>query len=374
MEQDFGIYQAIVTDNSTFYTTGKIRVRIQKFYNEDLSWDISKNYDDVKYNIGLTEDLEAFVHTPLGGGNNYGFFALPQVNSVGIIQFLNGNYKNPIWMGSFFRPEFDSKNNVTRVNIPNDQPLYEGLGSDGIATGSSGFAEKKTKGGPGSIVLRTKTTSGPGEEKEPKNMDFNRKRTENLVVLSEEEIKIMHFSSWEDTGSGENLGNTADLKQFEEITVGTMKEYGATGEVIDQYPQIDIKVTDNNNDDDKKKTLGIKINPDEVSFEVISKENETISKIGAIPTGISILSTDTNDARNTTSYEMTPKKVTMINKKLTIIMENDQIILSAPEGKIRLSGKEILLGDGGGYVVIKDNQVPMRMEDGSILKTTNIRA
>jgi len=107
MQLDYGIYKAIVTDNSSFYNTGKIRVRIQKFYNQELSWDMSVSYNQNDFNKDLLNDVDALVHTPIGGGNNYGLFALPQINSVGLVQFLSGDINIPIWMGSFFRPEFD---------------------------------------------------------------------------------------------------------------------------------------------------------------------------------------------------------------------------------------------------------------------------
>lgn len=370
MELDHGIYQAIVTDNSTFFNTGKIRVRIQKFYSETLSWDMSSTYDANKFNDELTYDMEALVHTPIGGGNNYGLFALPQVNSVGLVQFLGGNMKKPIWMGSFFRPEYDQNNNLIRCNIPNDKPDYEGMGSDGIIkTPSDRYAQKKIAGGDGTIILRTKTTKGPGTAKKKDNMDFNKNRTENLVILSENEVKIMHFSKWKNKDND----NGADLVQFEEITVGTHKEYGPNNVVIKEYPQIDIKVTDKNNDDKLKKTTGIKVNPDEVSLEVTSNELKMKSSIGSTPKGIDIKSQNTNNG-SITNFTMTPIAVTIINKTVSVLIEQNDVTISVPEGKLRLSGKEVLLGDGGGYVVVKDSPIPMRMEDGTVLKTTNVRA
>lgn len=370
MQLDYGIYQAIVTDNSTFFNTGKIKVRIQKFYNDRLNWDMSTSYDATKFNRDLMDDMDALVHTPIGGGNNYGLFALPQVNSVGLVQFLGGDVTQPVWMGSFFRPEYDQNGVLLRCNVPNDQPQYEGMGSDGIIKGPSDrIAQKKIQGGNETIILRTKSTKGPGTEKKKENMDFNKNRTQNLVVLSEDEVKIIHFSKWKDKDSG----NGADLVQFEEITVGTHKEYGANQEVIKEYPQIDIKVTDKNNDDKKRQTTGIKVNPDSVSLEVISNELKMKSSIGSTPRGIEIKSQNTDNG-DITSFNMNPKRITLVNKTVSLLLEKNDVTISVPEGKLRLSGKEVLLGDGGGYVVVKDNPLPMRMEDGTVLKTTNVRA
>jgi len=375
MQLDFGIYKAIVTDNLNFYNTGKIRVRIQKFYTQELSWDMSTSYNQNDFNKDLLSDTDALVHTPIGGGNNYGLFALPQVNSVGLVQFLSGDINIPIWMGSYFRPEFDQNKTLVRVNVPNDQPTSEGMGSDGIVKGTSdNWAKKQTKGGPGSIVLRTKTTEGPGTSNNASKMDFNKRRSENLVVLSEEEIKIIHFSKWIDKGSGPELGNTADLDQFEEITIGTAKTYAADGRtVLSSYPQIDIKVTDANADTSKTKTTGIKINPNEVSLEVTDKASKKTSKISSVPTGINIQSINTN-TNQITKFEMDPVKILVTNKTVSMLIEAKDVTISVPDGALRLSGKEVILGDGGGYIMVKDNQLPVRMEDGSILKASKVKA
>jgi hypothetical protein len=371
MELDYGIYQAIVTDNSTFYNTGKIKVRIQKFYNQPLDWDLSSVYNANTFNKDLMDDIDALVHTPIGGGNNYGLFALPQVNSVGLVQFLGGNIHVPVWMGSFFRPEYDKDGKLIRCNVPNDQPEYEGMGSDGIIKGRNDpIATKKTKGGDGTIILRSKSTKGPGVEKKKDNMDFHKNRSENLVVLSEDEVKIIHFSKWNDKDGG----NGADLEQYEEITVGTNKEYGPNNVVVKEYPQIDIKVVDKNNDEKNKQTTGIKVNPDEVSLEVTSNKLKMKSSISSTPRGILIKSQNT-DNENITTFKMNPTQVTIINKNVSVVVNQNDAIISAPEGKVRLSGKEVVLGDGGGYVLVRDTpMLPFRTEDGSVIKTTNVRA
>jgi hypothetical protein len=189
---NFGIYKAIVTDNTSFFKTGKIKVRIQNLYSGRIDWDLSKTYDSATHNSKLFDDLEALVFTTIGGGSGYGMFALPQINSVGLVQYLNGNVNNPVWMGSFYIPEYDEKMQVSKVKIPNDQEIMEGLGSDGILKKGK-QAEKNIEGGFGSIILRTKTTESPGTDKKPEKMDFNKRRSENLFVLNENEAKIVHL-------------------------------------------------------------------------------------------------------------------------------------------------------------------------------------
>lgn len=371
MNLDYGIYQAIVTDNSNFYNTGKIKVRIQKFYNEPLNWDLSSSYDANTFNKDLMDDLDAFVYTPMGGGNNYGFFTLPQVNSVGLVQFLGGNIRNPIWMGSFFIPEYNEEGKIIKCNVPNDQPEYEGVGSDGIIKGKNDpVATKKIKGGNGTVILRTKSTKEPGTEKRKDNMNFYKNRTENLVVLSENEIRIIHFSKWKEKDNG----NSADLEQYEEISIGTSKEYGPNNTVVKEYPQIDIKVIDKNNDEKNKQITNIKVNPDEASLEIESNSLKRKSSVSSTKKGILIKSKNTNND-DVTIFKMDPSQVTITNKNVSVVLNQNDAIISAPEGKIRLSGKEVLLGDGGGYVLVRDTpMLPFRTEDGSVIKTTNVRA
>lgn len=353
MYPNFGIYQAIVTDNSLFFNTGKIRVRVQSHFNGEFNWDLSQNYNASEFIEELAQDLLAIVYTPIGGGSGHGMFALPQVNSIGLVQFMNGNIQKPIWMGSFFRPEYDENRKLLRVNVPNDQPQYEGNGSDGITQGSNGIGEKKIEGGFGTLILRTKTTKGPGRDRDPKNMDFNEQRTENLIVVTEDKYHMTHFSKWE------KEGDNATAKQFEELKMGT----------VDGVPQVDVQVTDIVRD--KKKTTGLKINNSEVSLVVNDESKNLESSISSTSDGINIKARNTKDDKNT-NISLNNKEIILSNDKVSILVEGNEISLSAPNGKLRLSGKEVLIGDGGGYVVVSD--VPgfsMRMEDGAILKASS---
>lgn len=357
MSQDFGIYQAIVTDNTSFFITGKIMVRIQKFYNETLNWDMSKNYDDKEYWKELMNDIPAFVHTTIGGGSNYGMLSLPQINSAGIVQFLNGDYRNPVWMGSIFVPEYVDKK--INLNIPNDNIDSEGIGSSGLYEGT-----KKTKSKSSAIILRTKSTESSTGNK-PDNMNFDKKRSENLIVLSDAEARLVHFSKWID----KNKGNNSTIDQFEEITINSSTT----------TPSVDIKITENNATPAKLKTTGIRITPSEASLEVMSKEKKIISKVSATTDGISISSVNTSNSKDNTLIVQTPTNIIINNKSLMITMGKSssgvqEIVISSPSGNIRLSGKEVILGDGGGYVMVKDNKLPVKLKDGSILKASNVRA
>jgi len=366
MTPNFGIYQAIVTDNSQFFTNGKIKVRIQNMYNGKLNWDLSNDFDYNEFIQELVNDVWALVYTPIGGGSNHGLFALPQINSVGLVQFMNGNIKKPIWMGSFFRPEYDQNGKLARANVPNDQPNYEGEGADGLVGNENGIGQKKIEGGFGTLILRTKTTSGPGADKSADHMDFDLQKSENLLVLSEDKAQITHFSKWEMDG------DTPVRKQWQDVELGTHKTPDANGNIVDEYPEIQVSVSDVDNRDNLKVT-SLVINNNEVALNVSDEAAELESSISSTSDGININAKNTDNGDNT-SIQMNASEILLINKEATILMEGNEVSISVPNGKLRLSGQEVILGDGGGYIVTKDNKSPMRMEDGSILKASNVKA
>ena len=361
MTPNFGIYQAIVTDNSQFFQTGKIRVRIQSYYNGKLNWDLSQNYDQTEFNENLIKDTMALVYTPIGGGNGHGMFALPQVNAVGLVQFMNGNIKQPIWMGSFFRPEYDQDGKLARVNVPNDIPEMEGSGSDGITQGENKLGEKRIEGDFGSVIIRTKTTSGPGKDGKPENMDFNEQRSENLIVFNKDKTNFTHFSKWDKDATGK-----AELKQWEEIELGTVKERNANGDVVDEYPEINIKVSEVKSKTNTK-TLSVKINNDKVSLEVI--DGDIITDLGVTGEGVEITSTNSK-SKSSTSFEQTPEQIVLAGKDTSVTVEKDEVILSSKK-KIRLSGKTIQLGNGESYIAAIETIVPnmsYELRDGFTIK------
>ena len=69
---------------------------------------------------------------------------------------------------------------------------------------------------------------------------------------------------------------------------------------------------------------------------------------------------------------MNPTEMKLINGSVTLTLDKKSVTVSAPEGAIMLSGNEIRLGDGGGYVLIRDTPMfmPVKTEDGSFLRTS----
>lgn len=357
MGPEFGIYQAVVTDNSQFFVNGKIKVRVQNLYNGRMNWDLESGYDSTKWNNELAKDISALVYTPIGGGSGHGLFSLPQVNSVGLVQFMNGNIKKPIWMGSFFNPIYDNDDKIAKVNVPNDRKLYEGAGTDGIIQDTQKkIGKKNIEGGNGTVVFRTKTTKGPGDN-HPENMNFDEQRTENLLVFSDEKLSLTHFDDWEDT----------TLRGFQEIELGTYKQYDAAGNVVDEYPEITIKIVQNK-DKSTEKTSSIKINKNGSFLE--TTEKTWTNKVAVYGKSIELSSENSNNGKESI-VTVKPKQTTIANDKSVVLVSNDEIDVSSSGGTVRLSASKVMIGDGGGYVVVSD--VPgfsMRMEDGSVIKAS----
>lgn len=363
-EPNFGIYQAIVTDNSDFYSTGRIKVRVQNFYNGKLNWDLSQGYNAKEFPKDILEDISALIYTPIGGGSGHGLFALPQVNSVGVVQYLNGNINKPMWMGSFFNPTIDpDTGKVLKVNVPNDNPQQEGSGSDGIIKGPTDAKAKKNIDGPdGSVIFRMKSTKAPGADEDPKNMDFNEQRTENLIVFNEEKINFTHFSKWDDST------DQSKLKQWEEIELGTQKEYDINGNVIEEYPEINIKVSEEKSGGTLK-TLSVKINNDKVSLEVI--DGDIVTDLGINSAGVEIVSYNSK-SKSSTSFEQTPERITLAGKDASVVIDQDEVILSS-EKKVRISAKKLILGNNGGHLMGVNNLgEPIETRDGYTMFSTSI--
>ena len=236
--ENFGIYEAVVTDNSSFFTHGTIKVRIKKLYNDDTDLNIKKNYNKDFFVQDLLKDLDAYIYSPIGGGENYGLFMLPQVGSIGIIQFLNGDTKKPVWMGTVFSPELDKNGNIIKTKIPNDDPYAEGANTDGATRekNTDTTTKKKTLSGENAIILRTKKTNSPLKSGGIDNVDFDKQRTENIIVISDEYVKITHFSKWQE--KKDKL--SAAPEQFEEISIGMYKEKDVNGNIISSKPQISV--------------------------------------------------------------------------------------------------------------------------------------
>jgi hypothetical protein len=212
-------YTALCLDNTHYFETGTITVRIFEYYNrprlyrdkdgnvissriDDLSSDESLLTEADKFvkepTTKVSGDFEAILFAPFGGGRNYGSFVMPQINEKGIVTFLDGAFSKPLWMGSYFdavrNPE--KYGEVQGVNIPNDDPSKDGI-EDGAVDRESNLLDSENE--KPSIIMRTKHTVSDSVD----NMNWKEKKytpTENLVVMNDKKLRAKHFSEWDSDG------------------------------------------------------------------------------------------------------------------------------------------------------------------------------
>jgi len=273
------LYSALCLDNTKYFEKGTIKVRIFEYYSvprrvfkdgkvESTNIDdLSKNKEELTIgdkaslndDKGVDADFEALVYAPLGGGRNYGMFALPKTNEKGVVAFLDGAFSKPIWMGSYFQPirKEDDYNTVEFVNAPNDDPAQEGEGSDLAKDSVVNITDTADPlaGDQDTIILRTKTTI-PGEADE---MDWEQTSTENLIAIDDKKVRVRHNTQWNDT----------DIEKYQEVLIAKDADNG-------EKETITLEV---NNTKDTKQSY-VKITEDGFDFYSNNNGDETIFKLG----------------------------------------------------------------------------------------------
>jgi hypothetical protein len=211
-------YEALVIDNSEFFTKGTIQVRASFFFMFPMNWDLSTDLQDVE--LGKTKDDKGKVHhldfdahvlAPLGGGDGYGTLFLPQINERGFIVFPENNLQNnPVWIGSYFKAFLDKNQQVSSTNIPSNITDKDGIDSVNEHTVNYN-QEQKTN-----ILMRTKNTEYDKED--ASKLRWVERPTTNIVSISNEGIKINHYNQengWKDnTANNYSSVNITDDKVF----------------------------------------------------------------------------------------------------------------------------------------------------------------
>ena len=239
------IYEARVIDNSEFYTTGKIWVRIKektfiKANYADLSKKpeliedfVSKETDDSGNETLVHQDFPCYLYSPMGGGFDFGIFNLPQVNSTGIVAEVGETYvpnkKVYVWLGTVFKPTA-----LKTLTIPN--PTL--TDSNGIVQGESQMGDLDGN----AIVIKTRSTNLEDPTDVADNadeLDFEQRPVENLIVLDKNKIVVSHNIIDDDNNI---LGNEQiTLNNDEGLTYQMLKQKSAsnTTNVINTMAKID---------------------------------------------------------------------------------------------------------------------------------------
>jgi len=349
MKKILGIYKGIVTDTSEFYQSGKIRVRTSLINSQYFEEDLSVTYKADNFNAKIEKDLYCFIQIPFGGGMNNGMFRLPPVNSVGVIQFLDGNINTPVWLGGIILPETSGSLKLVDINGIN---LDENSEESPISLNEDGFLQKNFEtDDENSFVFRLKNTS---LDNAPASLSWKNNNTENILIFNKNKILIKHYG---------------DQNSFQEITM-------ISDEKNNLEPTINISTYTKNEDGKDIQRSSFEQTPDSFVLSNYDIASNTVTEIrNEIRTignkNISVLRTMVGEMNDTKRSEVTQDKdsiIASVGKSVTLI-EDGEITLSAPT--VRFSSDNILLGTSNQRIVVSNTEVNSRLEDGTILTTAN---
>lgn len=330
--------RARVIQNNTFLTHGYIWVRPDVTTNiggnPDLSEDPKryvsdelKDFFEDEPNYCKAGCHKAYVYSPFGGGNGYGMFTVPQINSRGVVAEIDCDPLSFVWLGAIF------EKTQGEINLPQD---------DGINDPHVTQNNRKIKDLDTALVISMKHTKlkDPLKAEDSRDtLDWKMRPTENLLVMTRDGIQIQH-----------NILNDDDESQ------GTLLlEMDADG----------ISMDYNNN-----KLLGRLMIAAEggskkpmIEISAIDATNENATKVTQI-TGTSSkldIVISEGDKQNThgifISNEGESKGINIQSIAGIIAMTNDAIaIKGSADKKIDISiepgpNGKVSLGDGNGYVV-----------------------
>jgi len=95
----YGKYRGFVVDVEDPEMRGRVRVRVPSV-------------------LGEAETAWALPCVPYGGGADYGFFAVPPVDSQVWVEFEEGELAQPIWSGTFWQQQGDPPDEATAGSKP----------------------------------------------------------------------------------------------------------------------------------------------------------------------------------------------------------------------------------------------------------------
>jgi len=270
------IFKAVVIDNADLFTRGTIRVRIAGHYMRRIIWNLEENFpkaieegnkegDEVYSN-----DFDAVLAAPFGGGRNYGGLYVPQINEKGIVSFLGGSKKKPVWLGGLYEPFRAENFDIDYVNIPNDN-FVEGTRTDGVINGESVIGDEIESKEEKSFIFRTKHTNKESAE----NLDWQQRDTSNIISIGKQRIRVTHFpeESWvvnEDKSSESDI--VKDYTHYQDFLIGKDEN----GEETFRYEDRVIPLEDGDEDSFRR----LEINQNKIELLSEQKVEDKISSVG----------------------------------------------------------------------------------------------
>lgn len=331
------VYKAQVIDNSQFLTTGKIRVRIAKHYYGNLV-DLSDFPEKIREGLYYNEnnelkhyDSDVFVFSPIGGGNDYGMFFMPQVNTEGIVLMLGdpADTSNEfLWLGSIF--EMKDKT----VKMPSDSMNN----INGLESGS--FNNEIING---ALVLKLRSTQLDNvvyPEGSKDDLNWKKSPIENLIVINKNRILIEHCIT---DANKQIIGNS----------ILSMDENGASITTVGEDYNGNISLNANGS----------------FKLETSNTSDENMVSIIGNDEGIEMLSSNGSD---TTLITQEPDAITLSSKGTAIGIKNDAITLKSKTA-VYLDAPSIRLGPDNLKVVLCPADVKtIPLSEGLVLSTSDV--
>lgn len=343
----FGVYRAIVTDVSCFEQTGKIKTRISAFNNGSVPRDLINGYDSESFSNVITKDILTDIMLPFGGGYDYGMFKLPQVNSVGLVAFIDGSKSFPIWIGSTANSIVDRNNNLIEFDLPSDKDNGKpAIYSDDSKKTIFNYEDKN------SFIIKTKTNT-LDNYLNPETMVWSNNPVENSLILNSYKARLYH---------------RIDDYEYQEFIMCNDKE-NKTSSIVLGYV-IDDEAGD-------KRTLEI----DREQIVVKNKDGQETAQIILDNKGDIYINAFSDDGKSTetridTSIELTTASINIkaghsrITLNRNIDSEQEKITISA--NNIQIDSQNISFGSSGYSLIASPNpNLNFTLEDGSMLTTVN---
>lgn len=328
----FGVFKAIVTDVDCFKDTGKIKTKISIFNNYYTTKDLLNDYNMETFKKNLESDKFTYIMMPFGGGNDYGMFKLPPINSVGLVTFIDGNPNLPLWMGGLANLYFSKNGELIESDFPSDN-----LESNNSMVSFSEEEDKSTLQTTDfdSFVIKTKTNKMT-DFSNPQEMNWKNNLTENGLLMNKEKFSLFHTDT-------ENSKQRIQLKNDEEFTISIEHEDEEVKSSIICGP----------------KGFKTKLEGKNVSAEISQSNNITLSY---------------SKENQNTKIVQNEKEIRIENNESLIVLKKmpsgkDEVIISAPV--VRISSDNILLGNGDFRIVTSPSPLNFTLEDGSLLTTAN---
>ena len=349
------IYKARVIDNSMFAKTGQIRVRIfEKTHslhaNDDLSEypeTVEQFTQKVKNIFGeekeILNDQLTYVSTPFGGGDNYGMFWLPQVNSVGIVaDFGNTNNVNNngnfIWLGGIF-DYTPRKVTIAEDGSRTTEPSIVNIPSlDSYSNGASG--DSMSDSVKNSFIIKTKTTELPKAEERKQQrhkMSFKKAKVKNTFIMNDSGIQLKH---------GENSYLNINDNSFE---LNSSVNNTSSVLSVNNKGYLNIKTKTYSNENTQK----------EISISS-NEENKLILKIEGQEKGKDIYTNLTLGSEEITIENGTDKS------KATIKIEGSNVSIYS-DSVVNINASRVNLGNGAEHKVLTLNG---RAPEGTVASET----